>query len=103
MRRVEQVTTNMRSSTIAIALALAGIACSRVQAGEPVGYLKSKSVPENVDSFPQAVYQGHTVYWISDRWMYRDRGGWAYYVTEPPALYAYRATPRQPPPAPAEE
>lgn len=103
MRRSDAGDDDMQSSTIAIALALTGIACSRVQAGEPVSYLSNKSVPENVDAFPQAVYEGHTVYYVNDRWMYRDRGGWAYYLTEPPALYAHRATPRQTSSAPTEQ
>lgn len=88
-------------SLAALGLGLATSGCTVHAQTEPVGYAEVTSVPVNVDTYPTTVYAGHTVYWVNDRWMYRDRGRWAYYRSEPPELYRQRRYVQAAPPAPA--
>lgn len=50
--------------------------------------------------YPHSVFDGRDVYYVGGRWIFREGASWNYYPTEPPALYRYRTTIRQAPPAP---
>ena len=63
------------------------------------GYVEVTSAPVDVAAYPRTYYEGREVYLVNDRWMYRDRGRWVYYRSEPPALYRQRTVIRQAPPA----
>jgi hypothetical protein len=71
----------------------------------PVGYAEvySGPIPVGIYGTLYTYYDGRPVYWYDGRWMYRTGDRWHYYVTEPPALYRYRTTVRQAPPAPRYE
>jgi hypothetical protein len=61
-----------------------------VRATEPVAYVETTAAPVYVDAYPSTVYDGRVVYYVNDRWMYRDGGRWAYYRSEPAPLQQYR-------------
>ena len=65
----------------------------------PVSYVEVSSAPVDVRSYPHTTYDGRDVYYVNDRWMYNDRGRWAYYREEPATLYRYRRSPQYAPPA----
>jgi hypothetical protein len=88
------------SSLLAAAL-IAGAACAGCSVhgrAYPVGYTELY-YGDAYGYYPHTWYGGRDVYYIGNRWMYRDGGGWRYYASEPPALYRYRSTVRQAPPA----
>ena len=92
------------SGVVAVAVAAAAIALGGCRATtyaetEPVGYVELTSAPVDIDVYPRTYYEGREVYFVNDRWMYRDRGRWVYYRREPPALYRQRTYIQQPPPA----
>ncbi len=95
----------MRASTSGIgvvAVAVAAIAfggCRATTYGDEVGYVELTAAPVDVDVYPHTFYDGRAVYLVNDRWMYRDRGRWAYYRHEPPELYRQRGYVQQAPPA----
>ena len=58
---------------------------------EPVGYATVTSVPANIGTYPNVVYEGHPTYYYGNRWWYRGGDGrWLYYRNEPAALYRRR-------------
>jgi len=71
-----------------------------VVAEEPVGTTYVTSAPvEDYSAYPQTVYEGHTVYYVNNRWGYPHNGQFVYYRNEPPPLVRYRTQVRQAPPA----
>jgi hypothetical protein len=80
------------------ALALGGCRAT-AYADEPVGYVEVSSAPVDVEVYPHTYYGGRQVYYVRDRWMYRDGGRWLYYRQEPPELYRQRTYIQQAPPA----
>jgi hypothetical protein len=83
----------------AVLVALAPSGCTVHATGEPVGYVETTSAPVEVAGYPSAFYEGRTVYYVGDRWMYPDRGRWAYYRSEPAYLQRQRTYVQQAPPA----
>jgi hypothetical protein len=81
------------------AIALGGCRATTYGEAEPVGYVELTAAPVDVTLYPHTYYDGRDVYWVNDRWMYRDRGRWLYYRNEPPALYRQRPYVQQAPPA----
>jgi hypothetical protein len=83
-------------------LLLAVSSCTVRGTAEPVAYVETTAAPVYVDAYPSTVYDGRVVYYVNDRWMYRDGDRWAYYRTEPAPLYTYRQRTyvRTAPPAP---
>ena len=74
--------------------------CTATTYAEPEpAYVELTAAPVNIEPYPSTYYEGRTVYLVNNRWMYRDRGGWAYYRNEPPALYRQRTYVQQAPPA----
>ncbi len=45
----------------------------------------------DIETYPSAVYDGVTVYYVGDRWYRRGPRGWAYFREEPPELGRQRA------------
>jgi hypothetical protein len=44
----------------------------------------------NIETYPQTIYEGRTVYYYQDRWYFRNGARWTYYRQEPPALMEHR-------------
>lgn len=63
--------------------------CVVRETAEPVEYAE---VDPGVDVtvYPHEDYEGRTVYWVHDRWYYRDGGRWRYYRVEPRELHRRR-------------
>ncbi|HEX7665781.1 MAG TPA: hypothetical protein VF407_14745 [Polyangiaceae bacterium] len=57
---------------------------------EPVEYAEADPVVD-VRLYPHEYYEGRDVYWVHDRWYYRDGGRWAYFRSEPPGLRERRS------------
>ena len=57
---------------------------------EPVGYTETTAAPADYEAYPNTVYEGHTVFFVSGRWMFRDRDRWVSYRSEPPQLRQHR-------------
>lgn len=83
----------------AAALIALGGCRATTYAAEPVGYVEVTSAPFDVSAYPHSYYDGRDVYYVNDRWMYREGGRWAYYQREPPTLYRQRTYVQQAPPA----
>lgn len=94
---------SLAAALVVTATACAG--CVGTARGYPVGYAEvySRPVPVGIYGSMYTYYDGRPVYWYDGRWMYRAGDRWHYYVSEPPALYRYRTTVRQAPPAPRYE
>lgn len=85
---------------VAVAMiALGGCRATTYGVAEPVGYVELTAAPIDVGVYPHSYYNGRSVYFVDDRWMYRDRGRWMYYRQEPPELYRQRPYVQQAPPA----
>lgn len=88
-----------------ILFALSGMAmlstlggCLATVQAEPA-YVEVGTIPVNIEIYPHTYYEGRTVYFIDNRWHYRDGPRWAYYREEPPTLYRHRSYVQQAPPA----
>jgi hypothetical protein len=68
------------------AVAVTGCA-SRESAG---GSVELTSAPVGYGSYPQAYYDGRTVYWVNNEWAYQDGGVWFSYGAEPLELRSWR-------------
>ena len=66
-------------------------------------YAEVETAPPNIETYPQTVYEGRTVYLVNEHWYYRHGNHWAYYRQEPEYLVRQRSTVRHAPPAPARE
>jgi len=62
-------------------------------------YVETSYVPSNIEAYPHRYYEGRTVYYVNERWHYRDGARWAYYRQEPAPLYRQRTYVQQAPPA----
>jgi hypothetical protein len=71
-------------------LAVFGLSALEGCVGHSSAYVEAE-VPVAVETYPQAYYDGHVVYWIGDRWYVRRNGVWFYYRAEPEYLYRYRS------------
>jgi hypothetical protein len=93
---------SMRSQVAGLAIGtclLGGAGCA-VTATVPVGSAELYYGEPYTTGYPYTVYDGRTVYWYGNRWLYHDGGRWYAYREEPPDLYRYRTTVQQAPPAP---
>jgi hypothetical protein len=57
----------------------------------PVG-----EVPADVEAYPRAIYDEHEVFFVHNRWYFRDGDTWSYYADEPQALAEWRKSVRGP-------
>jgi len=89
------------SFVLVVGLGLGAAGCTVHADAEPVAYVDED--PVNVYAAPHYVYGGRTVYYVGDRWYYRDGRHWAYYRREPAELYRRRSYVREAPPARGEE
>jgi hypothetical protein len=64
-----------------------------------VGYATLSSAPIGIETYPSTFYDGRRVYLYNNVWWFQDRGRWAYYRTEPPALFRQRRFVQVAPPA----
>lgn len=73
---------------------LGATGCVVRETAEPVEYAE---VDPGVDVtvYPHEYYEGRTVYWVHDRWYYRDGRHWHYYRVEPRELHHRRAYVRE--------
>lgn len=87
-------------TALVLGILLSGVAACAVHASTvPVGSAELYYGDPYVSGYPYAQYDGRTVYWYGDRWVYRDGNSWYAYRQEPAPLYRYRTTVRQAPPA----
>jgi hypothetical protein len=91
--------SSLSSWMAAVIVSAACAGCTVRARTQPVGYAELYYGREYA-YYPHTVYDGRDVYYVGNRWAYRDGSGWGYYESEPPALYRYRTTIRQAPPAP---
>lgn len=86
--------------SLLVAVVITGAACAgcSVYSDYPVGYTQLY-YGNAYGYYPYTYFDGRPVYYVDNRWMYRDGGAWRYYYREPPELYRYRSTVRQAPPA----
>lgn len=63
-------------------------------------YAEVETAPPNIETYPQTVYEGRTVYLVNEHWYYRHGNHWAYYRQEPEYLVRQRSTVRHAPTAP---
>jgi hypothetical protein len=77
---------------------LLGAGCSAHATPGPA-YAEATYVPSHIYLYPHRVYDDRIVYFVNDRWYYRDGRHWMYYRTEPQALRSVR--PYEQPAAPA--
>jgi hypothetical protein len=97
-------TTKLVLASFAFAAALGSMGCTvEARPAEPVAYADDDSVDYvatgpviDVNTYPYEVYGGRNVYYVGDRWYYRDGGRWAYYRHEPRFLYGRRQGRRGP-------
>lgn len=61
---------------------------------QPVEYAEADPGVD-VTVYPHDYYEGRTVYWVHDRWYYRDGNHWRYYRSEPGELYRRRHVVRE--------
>jgi hypothetical protein len=92
------------SSTLALALGAMGCTVEPAQPAPAVAYADDTVVYDtgptiDINTYPHEIYEGRPVYYVNNRWYYRDGGRWAYYRHEPAPLYRRRAYVRQAPPA----
>jgi hypothetical protein len=64
---------------------------------EPTAYVETTAAPVDYENYPHTVYEGRTVYYVGDRWQYREGSRWLSYRTEPVFLRQHRATLQQQP------
>jgi hypothetical protein len=97
-------TTKLVLASFAFATALGSMGCTvETHPAQPVAYADDDSVDYaatgpviDVNTYPYEVYGGRNVYYVGDRWYYRDGGRWAYYRHEPRVLYGRRQGRRGP-------
>jgi hypothetical protein len=96
------MSSTIRILTMAVAAVAGPLGCTVHATTEPVGYTEVTSSPADAYyySYPNTEYEGHPVYYVEGRWIYRDRDRWRAYREEPAPLYRYRTTVQQAPPAP---
>jgi hypothetical protein len=113
------------NAAFALAIATVGVGCvAQIDAGSAategpaaddydVAYVPAPPVAD-IETYPVAIYQGASVYFVDGRWYRHGPRGWAYYRQEPPALASERQqhwgrehdprwAPRPAPPARAQE
>ena len=91
-------TTKWILASFAFATALGVLGCTvETHPAGPVAYADDDSVDYvatgpviDVNTYPYEVYGGRNVYYVGDRWYYRDGGRWASYRHEPRVLYGRR-------------
>lgn len=71
---------------LVVVVAIAGCASRR----EPVASVQLTSAPVGYEAYPQAYYDGRTVYWVNNEWAYPEGGVWFAYRSEPFELRRYR-------------
>ncbi len=69
--------------------ALGATGCVVRERAEPVEYAEADPGVD-VTVYPHDYYEGRPVYWVHNRWYYRDGGHWRYYREEPRELYQRR-------------
>ena len=91
-----------------VAVAVAAIASSGCQAttygayGDgSVGYVELTAAPVDIEAYPHTYYDGRQVYYVNERWMYRDGGsaGPTTGTSHPSCFYRHRGYIQQAPPA----
>ncbi len=98
-------TTKFILVPFAFALAVGSMGCTVETHPQPVVYADDGVAYEDVgptidiNTYPHEVYEGRNVYYVNNRWYYRDGARWGYYRHEPAPLYRHRAYVRRAPPA----
>ena len=77
-------------------LALPAYGCVAGVVAEPE-YAVATDAPADIETYPSVVYEGRPVYFVNDRWYYRQGPEWVYYRREPAPLYRQRDYVRQAP------
>jgi hypothetical protein len=72
--------------SLVLVVAVAGCASRR----EPVTSVQLTSAPVGYESYPEAYYDGRTVYWVNNEWAYPEGGVWFAYRSEPFELRRFR-------------
>ncbi len=77
---------------LAVGATFVATGCYATAGTSGVVYADVSEAPVVIDvaTYPHTYYEGRTVYFYQDRWYYQDGGRWAYYRSEPPALYRQR-------------
>ena len=81
----------MRSAWFGLVSVVALGGCYVHTRSEPA-YVETTAAPVEYDAYPQTYYEGHTVYYIGNRWGWREGGRWRYYDNEPVVLRHHRET-----------
>jgi hypothetical protein len=71
-----------------LVVALSLLVPVRFAAAEPL-FVVVGSPPEQVEEYPSVTYENRPVYWVHNRWYYRDGDRWGYYREEPVGLRRY--------------
>ena len=106
---------NLRSTkfifgSFAFALSLGSMACTvetrpAPPPAQPVAYADNDDAVDydetgpviDVNTYPHEVYGGRNVYYVNNRWYYRDGNRWAHYRNEPRELNRRRTVVREAP------
>ena len=86
------------AASLVVVLGLQSTGCVATVGPEPA-YVDVDTAPVAIETYPHRVYDGHDVYYYSNRWYYRRGPGWAYYRETPPPLRRERPYVQQAPPA----
>jgi hypothetical protein len=81
----------MHSAWFALVSVVALGGCYATARTEPA-YVETTGATVEYDAYPHTVYEGRTVYYVGNRWGWRERGGWRYYDSEPVQLRRHRET-----------
>lgn len=71
-------------------LTIVTLGACKLTTAEPVSYAELSSAFVDYDAYPHTYYDGHMVYLVQNRWIYRDRGRWVAYREEPDELRRHR-------------
>jgi hypothetical protein len=81
----------MRSAWFGLVSVVALGGCYVHGRGEPA-YVETTGGVVEYDAYPHTYYEGRTVYYVGDRWGWREGGRWRYYDREPVELRRHRET-----------
>jgi hypothetical protein len=81
----------MRSAWFGLVSVVALSGCYVHSRSEPA-YVETTGAVVEYDAYPHTYYEGRTVYYVGNRWGWRERGGWRYYDSEPAPLRRHRET-----------
>jgi hypothetical protein len=92
-----------KSAVWRVVLAWLSLSSCVATVGTEPAYTEVEYAPADIEVYPHTIYEGRTVYWVGDRWYYRQGPHWVYYTREPSHLSRYRARVEQAPRAPRHE